>query len=229
VTLKLTTLFCEVIMRNEIPTILKFSLLIVLLFIATISILNPKWFLQIKLLTLIPIQKFQWKSEKYNGNFQFRIASFFTSTLIFSITIFSYLPMYFSQFKFRSTLLFFGIYGSLIGLFILKLVLDHTYFWLHKDKQSVLLITDYQYGLNQSFAFLIGGITLIDVYYFRLSSPLITIVFIIFILYLIARIFGTFKILLSNFQYPIFSVIVYLCTFEIVSIMVFVKILIEFF
>lgn len=137
--------------------------------------------------------------------------------------------MDFSQFKFRSTLLFFGIYGSLIGLFILKLVLDHTYFWLHKDKQSVLLITDYQYGLNQSFAFLIGGITLIDVYYFRLSSPLITIVFIIFILYLIARIFGTFKILLSNFQYPIFSVIVYLCTFEIVSIMVFVKILIEFF
>ena len=215
----------ELILRNEVPDVLKFSLILALLLIAFIYILIPNWFLHIKHLAVIPIQRFQWQSEKYNESIIFRLSSFFSVTLIFSIAIFSYLPNV-QWFKdFTDTMRFFTINGSVLGLFIAKLMLDYFYFYLHKAKQTFNLIFDYQYGLNQIFAIIIGSITLVDVYSYGLISKFYIVVLITLLIYLTLRFIGTTIILINNFSYPILSVIVYLCTFEIISIMVFMKIL----
>lgn len=215
----------ELILRNEVPDVLKFSLILALLLIAFIYVLIPNWFIHIKHLAVIPIQRFQWQSEKYNESIIFRLSSFFSVTLIFSIAIFSYLPNV-QWFKdFTDTMRFFTIHGSVLGLFIAKLMLDYFYFYLHKAKQTFNLIFDYQYGINQIFAIIIGGITLVDVYSYGLISKFYIVVLITLLIYLTLRFIGTTIILINNFSYPILSVIVYLCTFEIISIMVFMKIL----
>lgn len=214
----------DLILRNEIPNILKFSLILALLLIAFIYVLIPNWFLHIKHLALIPIQRFQWQSEKYNEDIIFRISSFFFVTLVFSIAIFSYLPNVHWFKNFTEIMRFFTVYGGILSLFIVKLMLDYFYFYLHKAKQTFNLIFDYQYGINQIFAVLIGSITLVDVYYYGLISNLYLVVLILLLTYLAMRFIGTTIILINNFSYPILTVIVYLCTFEIISVMIFVKV-----
>jgi len=71
---------------------------------------------------------------------------------------------------------------------------------------------------------LIGSITLVDVYYYGLISNLYLVVLILLLTYLAMRFIGTTIILINNFSYPILTVIVYLCTFEIISVMIFVKV-----
>ena len=124
----------DLILRNEIPNILKFSLILALLLIAFIYVLIPNWFLHIKHLALIPIQRFQWQSEKYNEDIIFRISSFFFVTLVFSIAIFSYLPNVHWFKNFTEIMRFFTVYGGILSLFIVKLMLDYFYFYLHKAK-----------------------------------------------------------------------------------------------
>lgn len=198
-----------------------------LLIIALTYVLIPNWFLHIKLLVLIPVQRFQWQSEKYNENILFRLSSFFSSTFIFSITIFSYLPNLHWLDHFMTTTKFFVIYGSITGLFILKIVLDYFYFFIHKATKTMNLAIDYQYGLNQLFAIIIGIITVVDVYFFRLLSNGYLLALTTLAIYLLLRFVGTTIILINNFSYPILTVIVYLCTFEIISIMVFMKVLFD--
>ncbi len=217
----------NLILRNEIPNILKFSLILALLLIAFIYVLIPNWFLHIKHLALIPIQRFQWQSEKYNEDIIFRISSFFFVTLVFSIAIFSYLPNVHWFKNFTEIMRFFTVYGGILSLFIVKLMLDYFYFYLHKAKQTFNLIFDYQYGINQIFAVLIGSITLVDVYYYGLISNLYLVVLILLLTYLAMRFIGTTIILINNFSYPILTVIVYLCTFEIISVTIFVKVLFD--
>ena len=217
----------DLILRNEIPNILKFSLILALLLIAFIYVLIPNWFLHIKHLALIPIQRFQWQSEKYNEDIIFRISSFFFVTLVFSIAIFSYLPNVHWFKNFTEIMRFFTVYGGILSLFIVKLMLDYFYFYLHKAKQTFNLIFDYQYGINQIFAVLIGSITLVDVYYYGLISNLYLVVLILLLTYLAMRFIGTTIILINNFSYPILTVIVYLCTFEIISVTIFVKVLFD--
>ena len=217
----------DLILRNEIPNILKFSLILALLLIAFIYVLIPNWFLHIKHLALIPIQRFQWQSEKYNEDIIFRISSFFFVTLVFSIAIFSYLPNVHWFKNFTEIMRFFTVYGGILSLFIVKLMLDYFYFYLHKAKQTFNLIFDYQYGINQIFAVLIGSITLVDVYYYGLISNLYLVVLILLLTYLAMRFIGTTIILINNFSYPILTVIVYLCTLEIISVTIFVKVLLD--
>jgi len=217
----------ELILRYEIPSIIKFSLLIALLVVAIVYVLIPNWFLHIKLLVLIPVQRFQWQSEKYNENSVFRLSSFFSSTFIFSIAIFSYLSNLKWLNHYSVTTTFFVIYGFMTGLFVLKLALDYLYFFLHKAKKTMNLIIDFQYGLNQLFAIIISSIVLVDVFFYNLMSNLYIITLTMLLIYLILRFVGTTIILINNFSYPILTVIVYLCTFEIVSIMVFMKVLFD--
>lgn len=217
----------ELILRYEIPSVIKFSLLIALLVIAIIYVLIPNWFLHIKLLVLIPVQRFQWQSEKYNENSVFRLSSFFSSTFIFSIAIFSYLSNLKWLDHYSVTTTFFVIYGCITGLFVLKLALDYFYFFLHKAKKTMNLIIDFQYGLNQLFAIIISSIALVDVFFYSLMSNLYIITLTMLLIYLILRFVGTTIILINNFSYPILTVIVYLCTFEIISIMVFMKVLFD--
>ena len=87
------------------------------------------------------------------------------------------------------------------------------------------LIIDYQYGLNQLFAIIIGSVTLVDVFFFGLTSDLYLLAKVLLAIYLFLRFSGNAIILTNNFGYPILTVIVYLCTFEIALIMIFMKIL----
>ena len=215
----------ELILKYDIQGVIKFSLLIALLLIAFIYVLIPNWFNYIKILVLIPLQKFQWQSEKYNENSVFRLSSLFSSTFIFSIVIFSYLPELKWLENYSKTSNLFIIFGCVIGLFILKLIIDYLYFYLHKAKKAMHLIVDYQYGLNQLFAIIIGSITLVDVFFFGLTSDLYLLAKVLLAIYLFLRFSGNAIILANNFGYPILTVIVYLCTFEIVLIMIFMKIL----
>ena len=217
----------ELILKYDIPSVIKFSLLIALLLIAFIYVLIPNWFNYIKLLVLIPLQKFQWQSEKYNENSVFRLSSFFSSIFIFSIAIFSYLPDLKWLENYSKTTNFFIIYGCIIGLFILKLIIDYLYFYLHKAKKTMHLAIDYQYGLNQLFAMIIGSITLIDVFFFGLTSDVYLLAKAVLSIYLFLRFIGTTIILTNNFGYPIVTVIVYLCTFEIAPIVVLMKLLFD--
>ncbi len=89
------------------------------------------------------------------------------------------------------------------------------------------LIIDFQYGLNQLFAIIISSIALVDVFFYSLVSNLYIITLTMLLIYLILRFVGTTIILINNFSYPILTVIVYLCTFEIISIMVFMKVLFD--
>ena len=219
------TLLCELILRNEIPGIIKFSLLLTLVIVAFVYIMIPNWFLQIKMLVLLPIQR--WQSEKYNHDTVFRLSSFFSSTLIFSVTLFSYLSLHIKTSLFSSVSQFFILYGFVVALFLLKLLLDYAYFYFHNSINTATIIIDYQYSLNQLFALIIGSILVIDTYYFHLSSNLQFIALAAFLAYLLLRFLGTAVIMINNFGYPIITVIVYLCTFEIISIMVFMKVFFE--
>ena len=154
-------------------------------------------------------------------------SSFFFVTLLFSIAIFSYLPNVHLFKNFTEIMRFFTVYGGILSLFIVKLMLDYFYFYLHKAKQTFNLIFDYQYGINKIFAVLIGSITLVDVYSYGLISKFYIVVLITLLIYLTLRFIGTTIILINNFSYPILTVIVYLCTFEIISIMVFMKVLFD--
>ena len=58
--LKETIIIHELVLRHEVPGILKYSLILALLLIAFIYVLIPNLFLHIKHLALIPIQRFQW-------------------------------------------------------------------------------------------------------------------------------------------------------------------------
>jgi hypothetical protein len=222
--LKETIIIHELVLRHEVPGILKYSLILALLLIAFIYVLIPNVFLHIKHLALIPIQRFQWQSEKYNENIIFRLSSFFFVTLIFSIAIYSYLPDIYWFNDLTDTMRFFIILGGIVSLFLAKLMLDYSYFQLHRAKQTFNLIIDYQYGINQLFAIIIGSLTLVDVYSYGLISKFYIVVLITLLIYLALRFIGTTVILINNFSYPILTVIVYLCTFEFISIMVFMKV-----
>jgi hypothetical protein len=68
-------------------------------------------------------------------------------------------------------------------------------------------------------------ILLIDVFYENLSSNYLNVLLIVSLIYFLARLFGTILLLQNNFRYSIFTLFVYLCTFEIVPALVIVKVL----
>ena len=74
---------------------------------------------------------------------------------------------------------------------------------------------------------IIGSITLIDVFFFGLTSDVYLLAKAVLSIYLFLRFIGTTIILTNNFGYPIVTVIVYLCTFEIAPIVVFMELLFD--
>lgn len=178
-----------------------------------------------KLLSIIPIQRFNWRSEKHTSNYLFRISSLVTT--LFTITLLIYTYQIGEKYKsgsinFSNFLIILGVVGL---LFFIKFIANKLYFSLHKSPVLGDQIIDFQYSLNQWLTLIIGILLIIDIFYLKLDSDIFILIIIIAVIYFLLRLFGTILMLQNHFKYPILTVFVYLCTFEIVPALVAAKVL----
>jgi len=214
-------LFTELILRNQSPLFIKVVLLCILVILVIFYTVNRSWFISLKSLALLPFLRFGWQSEKYSADLIFRISSFLLSVLIISSAIYSYNLT--STDTLSSTYIEITLIITL--LFVVKFIANSLYFSLHNSISTGSQLVDFQYSLNQWFTLLVIFILLIDVFYENLSSNYLNVLIIVSLLYFLARLFGTILLLQNNFKYSIFTLFVYLCTFEIVPALVIVKVL----
>ncbi|MGB1037613.1 MAG: DUF4271 domain-containing protein, partial [Bacteroidia bacterium] len=182
---------------------------------------NHHWFRSLKLLSLLPFQRFGWQSEKYGSDTILRISSFITLSIAVAIAIQGYSlgPAAFSSLN------VYWILGVIILLFMFNLLANKMYFSLHESSKLGEQIIDYQYSVNQWYAILLTGLLLLDFFFLKQASSILYIIGVITGLYFLSRLFGTIIIFQNNFKYPLLTVFVYLCTFEIVPAIVMVKVL----
>ena len=214
-------LFTELILRNQSPLFIKVVLLCILVILVIFYTVNRSWFISLKSLALLPFLRFGWQSEKYSADLIFRISSFLISVLIISSAIYSYNLT--STDTLSSTYIEITLIITL--LFVVKFIANSLYFSLHNSISTGSQLVDFQYSLNQWFTLLVIFILLIDVFYENLSSNYLNVLLIVSLIYFLARLFGTILLLQNNFSYSIFTLFVYLCTFEIVPALVIVKVL----
>ena len=214
-------LFTELILRNQSPLFIKVVLLCILVILVIFYTVNRSWFISLKSLALLPFLRFGWQSEKYSADLIFRISSFLISVLIISSAIYSYNLT--STDTLSSTYIEITLIITL--LFVVKFIANSLYFSLHNSISTGSQLVDFQYSLNQWFTLLVIFILLIDVFYENLSSNYLNVLLIVSLIYFLARLFGTIMLLQNNFRYSIFTLFVYLCTFEIVPALVIVKVL----
>jgi hypothetical protein len=214
-------LFTELILRNQSPLFIKVVLLCILVILVIFYTVNRSWFISLKSLALLPFLRFGWQSEKYSADLIFRISSFLLSVLIISSAIYSYNLT--STDTLSSTYIEITLIITL--LFVVKFIANSLYFSLLNSISTGSQLVDFQYSLNQWFTLLVIFILLIDVFYENLSSNYLNVLIIVSLLYFLARLFGTILLLQNNFKYSIFTLFVYLCTFEIVPALVIVKVL----
>ena len=214
-------LFTELILRNQSPLFIKVVLLCILVILVIFYTVNRSWFISLKSLALLPFLRFGWQSEKYSADLIFRISSFLISVLIISSAIYSYNLT--STDTLSSTYIEITLIITL--LFVVKFIANSLYFSLHNSISTGSQLVDFQYSLNQWFTLLVIFILLIDVFYENLSSNYLNVLLIVSLIYFLARLFGTILLLQNNFRYSIFTLFVYLCTFEIVPALVIVKVL----
>ncbi len=84
---------------------------------------------------------------------------------------------------------------------------------------------DFQYSINQFFSFIVSAIMLAAAFYGGLDRGIMTISLVAVVVLFLTRLFGTILILQNNFTYPLIGVFIYLCTFEIVPMLVAAKVL----
>lgn len=110
-------------------------------------------------------------------------------------------------------------------LFVIKLGGMKVFFALHQEDKTGTMVIDYQYAFNQLIALVLCVVICLDVFFFKLNNPFyLTVSVIIGLLYL-ARMFGNIILLLNEFQYPIVSLFIYLCAFEILPMLIIAKVL----
>lgn len=211
----------ELMLREQTPLVSRVSLLSLLVIIGLLFSVNRQWFRSLKLLSLLPFQRFGWQSEKYGSDLILRISSFVTITMAATITIQGYSlgPSGLSSLKVH------WIFGVIILLFILSLFANKMYFRLHESSKLGEQIIDFQYSINQWFAIVLSCLLLLDFFFLKQASSVLNIIVATTGIYFLARLFGTIIIFQNNFKYPLLTVFVYLCTFEIVPAIVMVKVL----
>ena len=218
-------LLSELILRYQTPLITRVALLSVLLLFAILYTLNRQWFLSMKLLTLLPIQKFSWQAEKQTTNYVFRLSSYISTAVVIGVLIHGY--------HWGSRVSKAGNYESSLFLTLLAvsalLLLNYfaikVYFELHKSPNLGNQVLDFQYGLNQWLTLIIAALLIFDFYYLKLDSTMDIFLIVIIIIYFLLRLFGTILIVQNNLRYSILTVFVYLCTFELVPALILAKVL----
>lgn len=215
----------ELSLRPETPVVLKVALLGLLGLLGFLYALTPNLIGYTNKLANIPFQRYAWQTEEYISNSIFRLSSLLSITLVYTAYIFTHL------FSKKLTLFnsdsfnFLIIWLALILLTVIKFILNKYYFRVH-DAISVGNYTiDFHYSVNQLFSFVITALLLLDVFYFGLSSTLDIIIIVVIFALFISKLFGTILLLQNNFSYPLLGVFIYLCTFEIVPMLVIAKVL----
>lgn len=215
----------ELLTRNASPVDVRIASLLLLLSIVALFGLQPQWVNTNQILASLPIQRFKWKSETFLSSAFNRSFSLITSSLAFSIFVFShYAQPDILQFRLFDTS-FLELFVLVVLLFLIKLGGMKVFFALHQQHKTGTMVIDYQYAFNQLISLLLCLVICLDVFFFRLSHPFfITVAVIIGVLYL-ARMFGNIILLLNEFDYPLVSLFIYLCTFEILPMLVIAKVL----
>ncbi len=215
----------DLVLRNELPAALKFALLGLIFLVGVLYVLVPNWLVSIRLLAYLPIQRFSWQSEKYTINNLFRISSMLSISMVYAIFVYAYISSEKLFLVEDGTLNFLIIWLGVVILTVTKYFLNAYYFGLHQHSELGNLVVDYQYSINQFFALILGVLLLVDVFYFKLDSNLFIAEVILVITLFLVKLFGVILMLQNNFNYPILSLFVYLCTFEIVPILILAKVL----
>lgn len=214
----------ELTLRNSSPVSLRIAVLFLLLVILSLQAVNPSWFATNRILASLPIQRFKWKSETFLSSSFNRSISLVCSTLAFSVFIYAH---YFQPDtgSFGSQYSFLALVAIVLGLFLAKLLGTILFFGLHEEQEMGIMVVDYSYAFNQLIAILLFVVLCFDVFVLRLSGPLyIGVSIAIGILYLL-RLLGNILMLLNNFNYPIISLFIYLCAFEIIPMLAIAKVL----
>ncbi len=215
----------DLTLRNETPVSLRVALLSMLLIIGLLHSVIPNWRSSIKMLAYLPVQRFTWQSEKYTANRVFRISSIISICTVYAIFIYTHLYSQKLVVIENASVNFLLIWLGIIVLTTFKFALNKYYFHAHRSNALGDLVIDYQYSINQIFAFIIGLVLLIDVFYFRLDSNWFIVAILGVLALFLIKLFGTILMLQNNFSFPIITLFVYLCTFEIVPMLVIAKIL----
>lgn len=220
-----STVIAQLILRNEMPANLKGLLLFLMVCTAFLYVANAKWLKSIVYLATIPFQRFNWQSEQFLGSPIFRATSMLLSSLTIALFIYAYNlgeRFGYEQSSFASFLL---ITLVVILYFLIKFGADYIFFQFHKSPTVGSQLIDYHSSLNQALSLVLGAFLLIDVFYARLDSGLFYFTIILACIYFLIRLYGSILLLQNNFSYPILTLFVYLCTFELVPALVTAKIL----
>lgn len=220
-----SNIIAQLVLRNEVSPIIKALLLFLLICTAFLYVANAKWFTSIRFLAAIPLQRFTWQSEQFMGSNVFRATSLFLSSLTISLFIYTYSLGERFGYEQSSFISFLLIALVVVSFFVLKLAANHLYFKLHNSIAFDTQVFDFHSSLNQILSIVLGSFLLVDTFYARLASGLFVFMVIVTCIYFLVRLYGTILLLQNNFDYPILSVFVYLCTFELVPALVVAKVL----
>lgn len=216
-------LILQLTLRTEVPVGIKALLFLLLATIAILYVLNVRWFESIGYLLLLPVQRFKWQSEQFSGNALFRGSSFTLFAVAFSLFVYIYgldtLNPASNSYPFFVLLIMF------LALALIKVAFNYAYFFLHKSNDLGAKLIDFQSSTNQLFCLVLTPLMLIDVFYTGISGDLVYVAIGLAVIYLLVRLYGTILLLQDNFRYPIVSLFVYLCTFELAPALVLAKVL----
>lgn len=215
----------ELIIRNEAPIIIRLAVLGLIMVFGFIYAANPSLFSYTRKLANIPFQRFSWQSEQYIANSLFRISSILSISMVFAVFVaINLVDSSFVLIK-NEALNFLLIWLLILGFTLLKFLLNKFFFGLHQSDGVGDSTIDFQYSINQFFSFLVAGVMLAAAFYGGLNARIMTFALVAMVLMFLIRLFGTILILQNNFTYPLFGVFIYLCTFEIVPMLVAAKVL----
>ena len=220
-----STLIAQLVLRNAVPAHLKALLLLLLFCTALLYVANARWFESIRFLASIPLQRFNWQSEQFLGNALFRITSVFLSSFTAAIFIYTYSLGDYFGYPHNQPSSFLPVVMCVALYFLLKLGSNFIFFRIHHKTALGSQILDFHYSLNQMLCLVLGVCLFIDVFYARLDSNLYYFSISLSLLFFLARLYGTILLLQNSFNYPILTVFVYLCAFEIVPMLVIAKVL----
>lgn len=146
-------------------------------------------------------------------------------SLAFGIFIYSHF-MSSSLAFFENEALNFSVFLIVIAALVgLKLLTMKTFFFVHDQEEIGTMVIDFQYAYNFLLSLILVIVIAADLYFYRLSNSLyITASIVVGILFLM-RLMGSILLLLNKFTYPIISLFIYLCAFEIVPMLVIAKVI----
>lgn len=214
-------------LRTTTAIELKISLLLILFLFALMYASNRSWITTNRLLASIPIQRFKWKTETHLSSSLNRFGSLLSSSLILAVLISAYGLSTQANLMINSWLYFIGLSCLIILAFLFKWLSINVFFSLHDHKDLGTQSLDYQYGFNQLAALFLFAMLCLDVFYFHLDSPIRLIIIYFLVVAYIARLIGHIALLLNNLSYPLISLFIYLCAFEIAPALVITKVVFE--